>query len=67
MIRPTAAEVTGAEYKHRQTIRGEVVPRRPPEALSDVQFARYPAEAIVEVTPPAPDLSKAARCVIEAD
>jgi SNF2 family DNA or RNA helicase len=61
-IRPTAAEVTGSEYKGRQTVRGEVVPRRPSEALPDVRFARYPAEAIIEVRPPAPDLSRAASC-----
>lgn len=62
VIRPTATEVTGAEYKYRQTIRGEAVSRRPSEALSDVRFARYPAEVLIEVTPPAPDLSRPASC-----
>ena len=61
VIRPTAIEVTGAEYKYRQTIRGEAVSRRPSEALSDVRFARYPADVLIEVTPPAPDLSRPAR------
>lgn len=62
VIRPTAAEVTGAEYKSRQTIRGEVISRRPSEALSDIRFARYPAEVVIEVTPPASDLSRPASC-----
>lgn len=64
VIRPTAGEVTGAEYKDRQTIRGEAVPRRPSEALSDIRFARYPADVVVEVTPPASDLSRPATCRI---
>lgn len=64
VIRPTAGEVTGAEYKYRQTIRGEAVPRRPSEALSDIRFARYPADVVVEVTPPASDLSRPATCRI---
>jgi SNF2 family DNA or RNA helicase len=62
VIRPTATEVTGAEYKDRLTIRGETVLRRPSEALPDIRFARYPPEVVIEVVPPAPDLSRAASC-----
>jgi hypothetical protein len=60
VIRPTAAEVTGSEYKNRQTIRGEQIPRRPSDALANVRFARYPAEVVIEVTPPSGDLSRSA-------
>jgi SNF2 family DNA or RNA helicase len=63
-VRPTAAEVTGSEYKFRQTIRGEDVTRRPSEALPHIRFARYPAEVIIELTAPAPDLSRPASCRI---
>jgi SNF2 family DNA or RNA helicase len=63
-ISPTAAEVAGSEFKGRQTIRGEVVLRRPSEALPDLSFARYPADVIIELTAPAPDLSRAASCRI---
>jgi SNF2 family DNA or RNA helicase len=62
VIRPTAAEVTGAEYKERLTVRGETVLHRPSEALPDVRFARYPAEVVIELAPPSPDLSRAASC-----
>lgn len=56
-LRPTAAEIAGAEFKDRLSIRGNPVLRRPSEALPEIQFHRFPPEATLELTPPSSDLS----------
>lgn len=60
VVLPTAAEVTGSEYKDRLTIRGETVGRRPSEALPNIRFSRYPADVVIQLVPPSPDLSQPA-------
>lgn len=69
VIRPSAAEVIGAEFKRRLSIRGHTVPRAPSEALPSLAFSRFPPEVIVHVRPPSPDLSTPPECsiVLERD
>ena len=69
VIRPSAAEIIGAEYKGRLFIRGQAVARTPSEAIPVISFFRFPAEAIVRVTPPSVDLSTppACRLALERD
>lgn len=57
VIQPTSAEIAGAEFKRRLTIRGEEIERKPSEALPAIRFNRYPPDATLEIAPPAPDLS----------
>ncbi len=64
VVRPTALEVIGAEFKSRKSIRGENILRRPSEAIPDVTFARYPLEVAIALTPPAADLSQPATCAV---
>lgn len=69
VIRPSAAEVIGAEYKGRLSIRGQAVARTPSDALPAISFSRFPAEVTVRVTPPSADLSTppACRLALERD
>lgn len=57
IIQPTASEIAGAEFKDRRTVRGEQIERKPSEAVPSTTFNRYPPDAILEISPPAPDLS----------
>ena len=62
IIKPTASEVIGAEYKGKLTIGGEIIRRRPSEALPSVRFSRYPLDLVVEILPPSTDLACPATC-----
>jgi SNF2 family DNA or RNA helicase len=64
IVRPTASEVAGAEFKGRLTIRGEPIPRKPSDAIPGVSFSRYPLEATLEVSPPSADLAIPPSCRI---
>jgi len=64
-IRPTAAEVVGAEFKGRLTVRNKLIARRPSDALPALDFSRYPPDVELLVTPPAADLSSPPQCFIQ--
>lgn len=63
-IKPTAKEVIGAEFKDRLSIRGQIISRKPSDAITTVQFSRFPPDILIRVYPPAADLSVAPRCEI---
>ena len=63
-ILPTASEIARAEFKNLLNIHGEDLPRRPSEAIPQITFHRFPVEALIEVFPPAPDLSRSAEYVV---
>ena len=63
-VLPSAAEIVGAEFKGRLTIRGETVSRPPSEALTHIQFSKYPLDAAIQVTPPSSDLATPAGCAL---
>lgn len=67
VVRPTAAEVVGAEYKGRLSVRGQAVARTPSEALPALSFSRFPAEVTVRVTPPSADLSTPPACSLSLE
>ena len=62
VVKPTASEVIGAEYKGRLFIRRENVPCRPSEALPAIKFSRYPLDIRIDLIPPSSDLTRRARC-----
>lgn len=57
LVRPTATEIAGSEFKQRRTVQGHEVTERPSESLPDIQFHRFPPDAVLELTPPSFDLS----------
>lgn len=63
-IFPSAAEVTGAEFKNRLTIRGENIARSPSKGLPEIIFHRFPAEISIELSPPSETLATSACCSI---
>lgn len=63
-IFPTASEISRAEFKNLLTIHGEDLPRGPSQAIPQITFHRFPVEALIEVSPPAPDLSRSPEYVV---
>lgn len=65
VIAPSAAEVVGAEFKGKLTIRGQPVVTRPSDALPKIEFVRFPPDVRVRVRPPSHDLSVPPECRFE--
>lgn len=62
VIQPSSAEIIGAEFKSRLTIRGQSVSRTPSEAIPAVTFSRFPPDVTIRVRPPSADLSTPGTC-----